>query len=141
MPRKSKRTSKIDEGEATEDLINTRLIPLESTLSATQENIRLLEKNTNDSFFRMEDQFKKQFSTLQNLLEKLIPGDSDERFPESVLGKSSPNKLVLRNVQIEASGKYKCEVSSDAPNFYTYMQSGYMYVIVLGTKPHEIGLA
>ncbi|XP_074033571.1 uncharacterized protein [Leptinotarsa decemlineata] len=45
------------------------------------------------------------------------------------LTKSTPNKLVLKNVQAEATGRYKCEVSSDAPNFYTFMQSGYMYVI------------
>ncbi|KAG5894510.1 hypothetical protein JTB14_026893 [Gonioctena quinquepunctata] len=43
--------------------------------------------------------------------------------------KSSPFKVVLRNVQPEVTGRYKCEVSSDAPNFYTHMQSGYMYVI------------
>ncbi|XP_074033578.1 uncharacterized protein [Leptinotarsa decemlineata] len=43
--------------------------------------------------------------------------------------KSSPYKVVLKNVQPEVTGRYKCEVSSDAPNFYTYMQSGYMYVI------------
>ncbi|CAH1118816.1 unnamed protein product [Phaedon cochleariae] len=43
--------------------------------------------------------------------------------------KSSSNKVVLKNVQLEVSGRYKCEVSSDAPNFYTYMESGYMYVI------------
>uniref|UniRef100_A0A6P7F3H7 Uncharacterized protein LOC114325523 n=1 Tax=Diabrotica virgifera virgifera TaxID=50390 RepID=A0A6P7F3H7_DIAVI len=43
--------------------------------------------------------------------------------------KSTPNNLVLKNVQPEVTGRYKCEVSSDAPNFYTLMQSGYMYVI------------
>ncbi|KAG5873424.1 hypothetical protein JTB14_020623 [Gonioctena quinquepunctata] len=45
------------------------------------------------------------------------------------LTKTTPNKLVLKNLQAEATGRYKCEVSSDAPNFYTCMQSGYMYVI------------
>ncbi|CAG9858033.1 unnamed protein product [Phyllotreta striolata] len=43
--------------------------------------------------------------------------------------KSTHKNLVLKNVQPEVTGRYKCEVSSDAPNFYTYMQSGYMYVI------------
>lgn len=43
--------------------------------------------------------------------------------------KSTPNNLVLRNVQLEVTGRYKCEVSSDAPNFYTLMQSGYLYVV------------
>jgi hypothetical protein len=45
------------------------------------------------------------------------------------LSKSSPNEVVLRNVQPEVTGRYKCEVSSDAPNFYTFIVSGYMYVI------------
>nr|CAI5866408.1 unnamed protein product [Callosobruchus analis] len=45
------------------------------------------------------------------------------------LGKSTPYEVVLKNVQPEVTGKYKCEVSSDAPNFYTYMEAGYMYVI------------
>ncbi|XP_057669120.1 uncharacterized protein LOC130901634 isoform X1 [Diorhabda carinulata] len=43
--------------------------------------------------------------------------------------KSTPNNLVLKNVQLEVTGRYKCEVSSDAPNFYTLMQSGYLYVV------------
>ncbi|ERL85008.1 hypothetical protein D910_02431 [Dendroctonus ponderosae] len=45
------------------------------------------------------------------------------------LSKSTRNELVLRNVQPEVTGRYKCEVSSDAPNFYTKMDSGYMYVV------------
>ncbi|XP_044262275.1 uncharacterized protein LOC123009820 [Tribolium madens] len=45
------------------------------------------------------------------------------------LSKSSPNEVVLRNVQPEVTGRYKCEVSSDSPNFYTFIVSGYMYVI------------
>ncbi|KAJ8937283.1 hypothetical protein NQ318_006164, partial [Aromia moschata] len=45
------------------------------------------------------------------------------------LSKSTPTEVVLRNVQPEVTGRYRCEVSSDAPNFYTYIVSGYMYVI------------
>ncbi|KAJ8976363.1 hypothetical protein NQ317_013274 [Molorchus minor] len=45
------------------------------------------------------------------------------------LSKSNPNEVVLRNVQAEVTGRYKCEVSSDAPNFYTHIVSSYMYVI------------
>ncbi|XP_074033989.1 uncharacterized protein [Leptinotarsa decemlineata] len=45
------------------------------------------------------------------------------------LNKSSATLVVLKNMQLEGTGRYKCEVSSDAPNFYTQMQSGYMYVI------------
>ncbi|XP_063906104.1 uncharacterized protein LOC135124812 [Zophobas morio] len=45
------------------------------------------------------------------------------------LSKSSSNEVVLRNVQPEVTGRFKCEVSSDAPNFYTFIVSGYMYVI------------
>ncbi|CAG9764216.1 unnamed protein product [Ceutorhynchus assimilis] len=45
------------------------------------------------------------------------------------LSKSTPNEVVLRNVQSEVTGRYKCEVSSDAPNFDTKFNSGYMYVV------------
>lgn len=37
--------------------------------------------------------------------------------------------MILRHVQPEVTGKYKCEVSSDAPNFYTIDKAGYMYVV------------
>ncbi|XP_030761919.1 B-cell receptor CD22-like [Sitophilus oryzae] len=45
------------------------------------------------------------------------------------LSKSTPNEVVLRNVQPEVSGKYKCEVTSDAPNFFMKQKTGTMYVI------------
>ncbi|KAG5873861.1 hypothetical protein JTB14_025478 [Gonioctena quinquepunctata] len=43
--------------------------------------------------------------------------------------RSDSNRVVLKEVQPEVTGKYKCEVSTDAPNFYTVMDSGYMYVV------------
>lgn len=45
------------------------------------------------------------------------------------LSKSTPNEVVLRNVQPEVSGRYRCEVSTDSPNFFTNIETGYMYVI------------
>ncbi|KAL3278941.1 hypothetical protein HHI36_016459 [Cryptolaemus montrouzieri] len=45
------------------------------------------------------------------------------------LSKSNSNEVVLRHVQPDVTGRYKCEVSSDAPNFYTLMVSSYLYVI------------
>ncbi|KAK9871060.1 hypothetical protein WA026_011341 [Henosepilachna vigintioctopunctata] len=45
------------------------------------------------------------------------------------LSKSNSNEVVLRHVQPDVTGRYKCEVSSDSPNFYTMMVSGYLYVI------------
>lgn len=45
------------------------------------------------------------------------------------LSKSNANEVVLRHVQPEVTGKYKCEVSSDAPNFYTLTVSGSLYII------------
>ncbi|XP_030748064.1 uncharacterized protein LOC115876432 [Sitophilus oryzae] len=50
------------------------------------------------------------------------------------LSKSNANELILRDVQPKISGRYKCEVTSDAPNFYTKMAAGMMYVIDV---PHE----
>ncbi|CAH0559288.1 unnamed protein product [Brassicogethes aeneus] len=64
------------------------------------------------------------------------------------LSKSTENEVVLRNVQPEMSGRYKCEVSTDSPNFYTQIVTGYMYVIdvpqedptmIIEKDPLEIG--
>ncbi|CAG9858141.1 unnamed protein product [Phyllotreta striolata] len=43
--------------------------------------------------------------------------------------KSNHTHLILTNVQPETTGKYKCEVSTEAPNFYTLMVYKYLYVI------------
>lgn len=77
---------------------------------------------------------------------------STQIFPQQGINvdvhKSNPNAVVLTDVQQNVTGKYRCEVSSDAPNFYTHIASGYMYVIsVPEGKPmmaiekdsHEIG--
>lgn len=45
------------------------------------------------------------------------------------LSKSNANEVVLRHVQPDVTGRFKCEVSTDVPNFYTKMVSSYMYVI------------
>ncbi|XP_050308678.1 uncharacterized protein LOC126745041 [Anthonomus grandis grandis] len=45
------------------------------------------------------------------------------------LSKSTSNEVVLRNVQPEVTGKYRCEVSSDAPSFDTKSNGGSLYVI------------
>ncbi|XP_054268683.1 uncharacterized protein LOC128990628 isoform X2 [Macrosteles quadrilineatus] len=42
---------------------------------------------------------------------------------------SGPTKVVLRDVQKSLSGKYRCEVSADAPNFHTQVVSTHMHVI------------
>ncbi|KAF2904934.1 hypothetical protein ILUMI_01240 [Ignelater luminosus] len=53
------------------------------------------------------------------------------------MSNSSPNKVVLRNVQQGVSGRYRCEVSTDSPNFYTTIETGYMYVIKIPKgEPH-----
>ncbi|XP_046674059.1 uncharacterized protein LOC124363040 [Homalodisca vitripennis] len=42
---------------------------------------------------------------------------------------SGAEMVVLRDVQKFLSGKYRCEVSSDAPHFHTEVVSGYMHVV------------
>uniref|UniRef100_A0A1B6CNQ3 Ig-like domain-containing protein n=1 Tax=Clastoptera arizonana TaxID=38151 RepID=A0A1B6CNQ3_9HEMI len=41
---------------------------------------------------------------------------------------SGADRVVLRDVQKELSGKYRCEVSADAPNFHTKVVSTHMHV-------------
>ncbi|XP_022919481.1 uncharacterized protein [Onthophagus taurus] len=45
------------------------------------------------------------------------------------IGKSTPNSVVLRNVQQNMTGRYGCEVSTDAPNFYTIQDKAYMFIV------------
>jgi hypothetical protein len=44
------------------------------------------------------------------------------------VSQSGANKVVLRDVQIELAGKYRCEVSADAPTFHTEVVSSHMHV-------------
>lgn len=37
--------------------------------------------------------------------------------------------VVLREVQKSLTGRYRCEVSTDAPHFHTQTVLGYMHVI------------
>ncbi|XP_025416409.1 uncharacterized protein LOC112687734 [Sipha flava] len=45
------------------------------------------------------------------------------------IGQSGPNQVVLRDVQKHLSGKYRCEVSADAPSFHTKIVSSWMHVV------------
>ncbi|XP_024081718.1 uncharacterized protein LOC106660788 [Cimex lectularius] len=42
---------------------------------------------------------------------------------------SGPDRVVLRDVQMKLAGKYRCEVSSDAPHFHTKLVSAHMHVV------------
>ncbi|XKL63249.1 hypothetical protein PGB90_005613 [Kerria lacca] len=42
---------------------------------------------------------------------------------------SGPNEVVLRDVQKNLTGKYRCEVSADAPSFHTQVVSSHMHVV------------
>ncbi|XP_066253810.1 uncharacterized protein [Euwallacea similis] len=45
------------------------------------------------------------------------------------LSRSSANEVVLLDVHSSATGRYKCEVSTDAPNFYTKFSTSLIYVV------------
>ncbi|XP_008205979.1 beaten path Ic isoform X2 [Nasonia vitripennis] len=47
------------------------------------------------------------------------------------LNKSDEHTVVLKNVEADLAGKYRCEVSTDAPTFITRMESSYMHVVRL----------
>jgi len=44
------------------------------------------------------------------------------------VGNSGANQVVLRDVQLELSGKYRCEVSADAPSFHTEVVTTHLHV-------------
>lgn len=43
--------------------------------------------------------------------------------------RSDAHRVVLKDVQPNHTGKYRCEVSGDSPSFNTMMVSGYMHVV------------
>lgn len=45
------------------------------------------------------------------------------------VGQSNAHQVVIRDVQLEVAGKYRCEVSADAPTFHTDVVSSYMHVV------------
>uniref|UniRef100_A0AAR5PYJ6 Ig-like domain-containing protein n=2 Tax=Dendroctonus ponderosae TaxID=77166 RepID=A0AAR5PYJ6_DENPD len=45
------------------------------------------------------------------------------------VSESTPNEVVLRNVELDVTGKYNCEVSSDFPSFDTKVGSAFIYVV------------
>ncbi|RLU27245.1 hypothetical protein DMN91_001046 [Ooceraea biroi] len=48
-----------------------------------------------------------------------------------VTNRSDAHRVVLKDVQPNHTGKYRCEVSGDSPSFNTMMVSGYMHVVSL----------
>ncbi|XP_075216306.1 uncharacterized protein LOC142321793 [Lycorma delicatula] len=42
---------------------------------------------------------------------------------------SGPDRVVLRDVSLNMTGRYLCEVSADAPSFHTHLVSAHMNVI------------
>ncbi|XP_068081906.1 synaptogenesis protein syg-2-like [Anabrus simplex] len=47
------------------------------------------------------------------------------------VSQSGANQVVLRDVQLELAGKYRCEVSADAPTFHTEVVASHMHVVYL----------
>lgn len=69
---------------------------------------------------------------------RYVPMDNPQKmmFPKFGVtidvNKSSDSKVVLTNVQQIASGNYSCEVTTDAPSFYTCSKSRSMHVNISG---------
>ena len=54
---------------------------------------------------------------------------------------SDSNKVVLRNVNLATTARYRCEVSAEAPLFNTVSQSKKLQVVALpGSGPRISGL-
>lgn len=45
------------------------------------------------------------------------------------ISQSGQNKVVLRDVRWDLSGKYRCEVSTDLPYFHTQVVGAHMHVV------------
>jgi len=76
---------------------------------------------------------------------RYIPGDRDQRIttfnlPGITVEKSysDASSVVLRNVNLGSTGRYRCEVSAEAPLFNTVSQSRRMQVVALPTAGPRI---
>ncbi|XP_064115527.1 cell adhesion molecule 2-like [Macrobrachium nipponense] len=57
------------------------------------------------------------------------------------LDKSSDRKVALKEISLKTSGKYKCEVSAEAPSFHTDSGEGELLVVHMPEKdPHISGI-
>ena len=76
------------------------------------------------------------------------PGDREQRITTFSLpglmverSQSDSNRVVLRNVNLATSARYRCEVSAEAPLFNTVSQSKSLQVVALpGAGPRISGL-
>ena len=79
---------------------------------------------------------------------RYIPGDREQRITTFRLpglqverSQSDSNKVVLRNVNLATTARYRCEVSAEAPLFNTVSQSKKLQVVALpGSGPRISGL-
>lgn len=51
---------------------------------------------------------------------------------------SGAKQVVLKDVKMELAGKYRCEVSADAPSFHTVMVSAHMHVVAPPSQEPEL---
>ncbi|KAI5709881.1 hypothetical protein M8J75_003855 [Diaphorina citri] len=58
--------------------------------------------------------------------------------PLQIANESNANRLILNSVQLEATGRYSCEVSADAPSFQTSIVTSNMDIVVLPQTRPEI---
>lgn len=50
-------------------------------------------------------------------------------FYDLQLSESGPDRVTLHDVQKELAGKYRCEVTTDAPDFHTQVVSAQVQVV------------
>ena len=76
---------------------------------------------------------------------RYIPGDREQRITTFSLpglhverSQSDSNRVVLRNVNLATSARYRCEVSAEAPLFNTVSQSKKLQVVALPSSGPRI---
>jgi len=76
---------------------------------------------------------------------RFIPGDSPAVQLFDVPGahvdkqQSTASSVILLTLELSSSGKYRCEVSAEAPFFRTVSDSGYMRTVPLTVQVIETG--
>ncbi|KAG8284463.1 hypothetical protein J6590_102460 [Homalodisca vitripennis] len=119
------------DGKVNTDANNKNVINLSSKI-LNEAEISVLSKGLNFSVVQKSVKaLELEQSSLQNDTTEIVACISSQVGCTSLheVVASGAEMVVLRDVQKFLSGKYRCEVSSDAPHFHTEVVSGYMHVV------------
>ncbi|XP_055639394.1 uncharacterized protein LOC129777250 [Toxorhynchites rutilus septentrionalis] len=126
----------------------------ETTFGIKLMEVRVPKHTIKDNPVRLECHYEMEGDALYavkwykdgNEFYRYVPRDNPpaQVFPQTGINvdvqNSTNNQVVLNPIELTSSGKYRCEVSAEAPSFQTVSDHGEMTVVVLPDEdPHITG--